>query len=94
MWMYLAAQPLSVVGLRGQSRLGSMPDEGLRIRGNMYAMLCGGVRPLEHLLGLPKPLWTVVLCWPQCVDSCCTLEMTYFTRPSDGLQRHSRVGEE
>lgn len=53
----------------------------------MCAMLCGGVRPSEHLRGLPKPLWIVVLCRPQSLDSYCTLEMAYFTRPSDGLQR-------
>lgn len=34
------------------------------------------------------------VCWPQCVNSRCTLKKTYFTRPSDGLLRHCRRGEE
>lgn len=33
----------------------------------MCAMLFSGVRPMEHLRGLLKLLWIVVLCWPQCV---------------------------
>lgn len=58
---------------------------------NMYAMLCGGVRPLVVLAILKGALWIVVLCWPQCADSCRRGEMTYFTRPSDGLQRRQRM---
>jgi len=54
---------------------------------DMCAMLCSGVRPLEDHRGLPKPLWIVVFCWPQCVDSFCTLGMTCFTGPSDASQR-------
>lgn len=58
---------------------------------NMYAMLCGGVRPLVVLAILKGALWIVVLCWPQCADSCSRGEMTYFTRPRDGLQRRKRM---
>lgn len=58
---------------------------------NLYAMLCGGVRPLVVLAILKGALWIVVLCWPQCADSCRRGEMTYFTRPSDGLQRRQRM---
>lgn len=58
----------------------------------MFAELCGGGRPWGHLLELPKPLLIVLFCWPQCVNSRCRMEITYFTRPSDG--RESRDIEE
>lgn len=54
----------------------------------LSVMLFGGLRPLEHLPGLPKPLWIVVFCWLKRVDSFLTLGMTCFTRLGDGLQRH------
>lgn len=43
----------------------------------MFAELCGGVRPWGHHLELTKPLLIVLFCWPQCVNSCCRMEMTY-----------------
>lgn len=64
---------------------------GKNARWKLYAMLCGGVRPLVVLAILKGALWIVVLCWPQCADSCRRGEMTYFTRPSDGLQRLQRM---
>lgn len=48
---------------------------------------CGGARPLEHLQESPKTSVDTFVCWQHCVNSHDRLEITYFSLPSDGLQR-------
>lgn len=48
---------------------------------------CGGARPLEHLQESPKTSVDTFVCWRHCVNSHDRLEITYFSLPSDGLQR-------
>lgn len=48
---------------------------------------CGGARPLEHLQESPKTSVDAFVCWQHCVNSHDRLEITYFSLPSDGLQR-------
>lgn len=48
---------------------------------------CGGARPLEHLQESPETSVDTFVCWQHCVNSHDRLEITYFSLPSDGLQR-------
>lgn len=57
-----------VVGLKS-FQIGNLARYSLEDKGNMCAEVCGGGRPLERLLELPKTSVDGFVCWPQCVDS-------------------------
>lgn len=42
---------------------------------------------MEHLQESPKTSVDAFVCWQHCVNSHDRLEITYFSLPSDGLQR-------
>lgn len=61
------------VGLRGRPGFGKRARRGFR---GMCVLCYVVVRdPWNTFENCQKPLWIVVLCWPQCVNSRCTLQI-------------------